>query len=127
MVAVGNACLDATTIIVAANDNVLHLEVVNGVMKDGPNVGISGDHHIRNVPVDKDFAWLSLDKILCRNSAIAAANPKILGTLALSDPREDFRVLLQRLFAKSFIALSELIGELFICILDRPRECVVLP
>lgn len=52
----GVSCPDTTAIVVAANDNVLHFEMLDGVRQDRQHVHVRVDHQVRNVAVHKQIA-----------------------------------------------------------------------
>jgi hypothetical protein len=74
-------CLNSSTAIVSANDDVLDLQRLDGELQDRHTVEIRWIDQVCNVPVNKDLARLQAGDDVGRHPAIGTANPKELGRL----------------------------------------------
>jgi hypothetical protein len=69
--------------IVAADDDMLYGELVDGELDDRKHVEVGRVDQVRNVTMNEYLAGFEACDHIRRHSAIGAANPEILGTLKL--------------------------------------------
>lgn len=99
--------LDTSAAVVAADDNVLDLEVAHSVVDDAHDVEVGADDQVGNVAVDKGLASLETGDGLGGDSRITASDPEILGRLASSQVGEELGVLLEPLVGPLLVVLKE--------------------
>ena len=80
--------VDTSTAVVAAHDDVLDLEDLDGVLKDTQRREIVRREEVGDVAVDEDFSWLEIENCGLRNAGIGAPVPEDLGGLALREGGE---------------------------------------
>ncbi|MNH26129.1 hypothetical protein D3C79_861620 [compost metagenome] len=73
--------LDAAATVVAADDDVLHLEHLHRVLQHGEAVEIGVHHQIGDVAVDEDIPRQQPHQLVGGNPAVGAADPEVLGRL----------------------------------------------
>ena len=73
--------MNTAAFVVAANDNVLHLQAKHRKFEHTLAARIFGLHDIGDVSVDEDFARRGASNLTYRHAAVGAADPKILGML----------------------------------------------
>lgn len=83
---------DTTAGSVSTENNVLHLEVSNGVFDDGGGVQVTGVQHVGDVTVHKDVTGLETQDGGFGASRVGASDPQDLGVLAGGEGREEFWV-----------------------------------
>lgn len=89
----GHGGLDAAAAVVATDDDVLDLEVLDGVVEDGSDVEVDVADQVGDVAVDKGLAGLEAGDLLGGDARVAAANPQVLGLLAGAELGEELGVL----------------------------------
>lgn len=87
-----HGCLDTTTAVVAADNNVLDVQVLDGVVDDGHDVDVNVADEVGNVAVDKSLARLKTGDLFGRDARVTAADPEVLGLLASRELLEKGRV-----------------------------------
>jgi len=92
MVPVFHCRLDATTTVVAANDDVLDLEYFHRELDYRKAIQVRVNYNVGNVSVNENFAWLEIDDLIGRNAAVGAADPQVLGGLLLGELGKKARV-----------------------------------
>ncbi len=63
-------CLDTTTTIMAANDNVLDLENLDSIVNDRETIQVCVDYDICNIAMNKYFTRHQVHDLVCRNPAV---------------------------------------------------------
>jgi hypothetical protein len=86
--------IGASTLGMAADHNLLHFQVRDGVLDDGCSADIIGMHAICDIAVHKDVARLTVTHGRFWDPAVCTANPQHLGPLALCEIGEGVRILL---------------------------------
>ncbi len=71
------ARLDPTATVVSADNNVLDLEVVNGILQNSLNIRVVRDNPVGDIAVDKYLARLDTGNETDWNPGIGAANPQV--------------------------------------------------
>lgn len=89
----GHGGLDAAAAVVAADDNVLDLEVLDGVVEHRGDVEVDVAHQIGDVAVHEGLAGLEARDLLGGDARVAAADPQVLGLLARAEFGEEVWVL----------------------------------
>lgn len=72
---VAKSRLDHVAACVAAEDDVLDLQIDDGVFDDGKGVEICGRDDVGDVAVDKDVTWLEAEDRSLRHTGIGATEP----------------------------------------------------
>ena len=98
----------AAAAVVAADDHVLHAEDVDRVLQHRQAVEVGVHHDVRDVAVDEDLARREPDDLVRRYPAVGAADPEVLGRLALREPGEEVGVAGHHLGRPGAVALEEL-------------------
>ena len=78
--------------IVAADDDVAHLQHVDGELDRREAIQIRVHHHVGDVAMDEHLAGRQADDLVRRHAAIGAADPEVLRRLLLREAREELRV-----------------------------------
>lgn len=73
--AVAEGGLDHVATSVAAEDDVLDLQVDDGVLDDGEGVEVGGGDDVGDVAVDEDVAWLKAEDGGLGDASVGAAEP----------------------------------------------------
>ena len=88
----------AAAAVVADDDDVPHLQHIDGELHHREAVEVGVDDDVGDVAVDEHFAGQQADDFVGRHAAVRAADPQILGVLLLGErgeearlPRFDFR------------------------------------
>lgn len=89
----GHGGLDAAAAVVAAHDDVLDLEVLDGVVEHRGDVEVDVADQVGDVAVHKGLAGLEARDLLRGDARVAAADPQVLGLLARAELGEEVRVL----------------------------------
>lgn len=89
----GHGGLDAAAGVVPADDDVLDLEVANGVLDDAHHAEVDVAHHIGDVAVDEHLTGAETRDLLGGDAAVAAPDPQVIGRLASVEAVKEFRVL----------------------------------
>lgn len=110
--------LDTTAAVVAADYNMLDLEVVDSIVDDAHDVEVGADDHVGNVSVDKGLAGLQTSDLLGGNARITASHPEILGGLAGSQTSKELGVVLQPFSGPFLVVLKEALVVLAQVFLD---------
>jgi len=117
--------LDAAAAVVAADDDVLDVEVAHGILDDAHNVKVGVDHQVGDVAVDEGLARLQAGNLLCRDARVAASNPQILGTLAGTQLGEEAGIFLPLLGSPGAVVLEQTVMRLLKILGDiRGRHAV---
>ena len=80
-----NRRLHAAAAVVAADDDVLDLQNVNGILNNRKTIEIGVNHQVGNVAVNKQFAGLEAGQALRRYAAVGASNPEKAWVLRLRE------------------------------------------
>jgi hypothetical protein len=80
--------LDAAASVVAYDDDMLHLENLDGELKGGGEVGIVRDRQVGNVAVNEHFARVEIDDFGRRHTAVRAPYPKVAWPLLADETTE---------------------------------------
>ena len=70
----GQGSLDAAAVVVAADDNVLDLQVAHGVVDHGHGGKVDGGDDVGDVAVDEDLAGIEAHDFVRGDTAVGAAN-----------------------------------------------------
>ncbi len=73
----------AVAAVVAADDDVAHLEDVDRELHDRQAIQVGVHDEVGDVPVDEQFAGQETDDLVRGHAAVGAADPQILGRLLL--------------------------------------------
>lgn len=104
--------LDTAAAVVAADNNVLNLEVLDGILDDAHNVEVRVAHQVGNVTVHKGVAGLQARDLLGGDAGVGASDPEILGVLAGRELLEEVRVLGDLLGGPGLVVLKHLVVSL---------------
>lgn len=108
----GHGGLDTAAAVVAADDNVLYLEVLDGVLDDAHNVEVRVAHQVGNVAVHKGVTGLQARDLLGGDARVGAADPEVLGVLAGRELLEELGVLGHLLGGPGLVVLKHLVVRL---------------
>lgn len=89
---------------VAAHDDLLDLEMGDGVLDDGRRVDVVGVDAVGDVAVHKEVARPAVAHGRLGDPAVGAANPENLGRLAFAELDEGIRILLGRLLGVNSVS-----------------------
>ena len=64
-----------------AHDDMFHLQHIDGELHHGKTVKVRVYDHVRDVPVDEQFAGEKVHNLIRRHPAVGASDPQILGRL----------------------------------------------
>lgn len=113
--------LDTAAAVMAADDNVLDLEVLDGVVEHRGDVEVDVADEVGDVAVHKGLAGLKARDLLGGDARVAAAYPQVLGLLAGAEVGEEVRILgllLGRPFGvvleHTVVRLLQVPGDLFV-------------
>ena len=67
--------------VVPADDDVSDRKYIYGELENGKAIEVCVGTNIGNVPVDEELARFEANDLICRNSTVGAADPKIIGIL----------------------------------------------
>lgn len=108
----GHGGLDTAAAVVAADDDVLDAEVADGVVDDGHDIEVGVADEVGDVAVDEGLAGLEAGDLLGGDARVAAADPEILGVLALSEGGEEAGILLGLLGGPGAVVVEEAVVRL---------------
>lgn len=108
---VAESGVDTTTAGVAADKDVLDLEMGDGELYDGERVDVGRRDNIGNVAVHKDLTGLQAEDGGLGNTGVCASNPKNGGRLTGSGASEEIRLRLGRLCAPLGHTAGESVGK----------------
>ncbi|MNE41596.1 hypothetical protein D3C80_1356760 [compost metagenome] len=80
------------TAIVAADDHLLDLQHVHGVLQHREEIHIGGNHHIGHVAMHEQLARHQTDHLVGRHPAVRAADPEKLRALLPRQARKELRI-----------------------------------
>ena len=103
--------VDTTAASVAADENVLDLEVGNSKLDDGEGVDVGSGDNVGNVAVHKDLTGLQAQDGRFGNSRIRTTNPQDLGRLALGGSLEEVGLFGRSVGAPLAYTLGESMGK----------------
>lgn len=92
VVVVRHRGFDAAAAIVAADDHVIDFEVIHGEVEHAKQVHVGVDHKVGDIAMDKDLAGHGARDPVCRDAAVATADPQEFGCLQFGEPFEITRV-----------------------------------
>ena len=81
--------LDAAATVVANDDDVLHLQHVDGELHHAEAVQIRVHHHVGDVAVHEQLARQQPDDLVGRHAAVGAADPQVLRFLLAQEVGEE--------------------------------------
>jgi hypothetical protein len=84
--------LDTTAAIMPTDNDVLHLEHVDGELHHRETVEIRVNDHIGHIPVDEQLTRGKTHQFLGRNATVSATDPEILRLVLNSQILEKFRI-----------------------------------
>lgn len=108
----GHGRLDTAAAVVAADDNVLDLEVLDGILNDAHNVEVRVADQVGNVAVHKGIAGLQARDLLGGDARVGTSDPEILGVLAGGELLEEVGVLGDLLGGPGLVVLKDLVVRL---------------
>jgi hypothetical protein len=97
---------DATASVMAANNDVAHLEDVHRELHHRQTVEVRMDHQVGDVAMNEQLSWQQPDDLICGHPAVRTPNPEILRGLLLRQVGEETRILLQDLPRPGFVAVE---------------------
>jgi hypothetical protein len=80
-----NRRLHAAAAVVAANDDVLDFQNVNGILNHRKAVEIGVNHQVGDITVNKQFSWLKAGQTFRRHAAVGTSNPEKARVLRLCE------------------------------------------
>ena len=80
---------DTTATIVAADNDMLHLQHLHGILNNGEAVGIVVDDNVGNIAVEKELSRREVEDLTGRNPAIRATDPKVFRGLSFRELLEE--------------------------------------
>ena len=95
----------------AADDDVLNLEGLDGVLDDGKAVEVGMDDDVGDVAVDEELAREEADDLVGRDAAVGAADPEILGALLPGKGLEESRLGAAHVLGPGSVLVEELGNE----------------
>ena len=84
--------LDPSAVVVPADDDMFHLEVIDGIVDDTHHIDIYTDDQVADVAVHKDFSWLGTHHLFCRDPAVTASDIEIVRVLIYGQLLKKFSV-----------------------------------
>mmetsp|Transcript_32306 Transcript_32306/g.48742 ORF Transcript_32306/g.48742 Transcript_32306/m.48742 type:complete len:250 (+) Transcript_32306:829-1578(+) len=114
VILIGEGSFHTAAIVMTANDDMFHLQVVHGVLQDGSQVEIGIDNHVRHIAVNKQLTRATVDHVLRSHTRIGAADPKIFRGLPRSALREEVGIFSQNALSPSGVPLTEFGDKLLI-------------
>ncbi len=114
--------MDAATSIMSYHNDMLHLEYLHCELEGSGKAWIVLAGQIGYVAMHKHLAWIEVDNLRRRHTAIGAANPEISRTLLTYEAAEECRVCMSLGLSPSPIALKQQAQS--IC---APRQACDLP
>ena len=103
--------LDAAASVVAADDDVVHLQHRDRVLENAEAVEVGGDDLVGDVAVDEDLAGLRVDDRLCRHAAVGASDPEELGVLFLGEIVEILGIVAEDFLRPSLVLKEQSGGQ----------------
>jgi len=107
VVAVGHSGFDATALVVAANDDVLDLEVIDRIVQYAEHRHVGMVHQVGYVSSGEDFARARGGDLVIGHPAVGASDPEIVRLLALGQLGEEFGVVVFLAGNVDAVALEE--------------------
>jgi hypothetical protein len=95
--------LDASASIMAAHNDVFYLKIHHSILQYAEEVKVGMHDHIRNISVHKEFSRYRASDLVCGYPAVAATNPKKLGSLDLGKVFEKIGIILNGFLSPGFI------------------------
>jgi hypothetical protein len=99
--------MDTAASVVTANDDVLHLEDIDGELHDREAVEVGVDDDVRHVPVHEKLTRGESHKFLGGNTAVGTADPEIFRLLLDGEILEKFRVFCAEVFSPCLVVGEE--------------------
>lgn len=116
----GHGSLDTAASVVAADDDVLDLQMVDGIVDDTRGVEVDIADQVGDVAVDKGLTRSEAGDLLGGDARVAAPYPEVLGLLAGGQLGEELRVLghllgspFRVVVEHAVVCLLEILGHLF--------------
>ena len=103
-----------SAIVVSAHDDVLHLQIVNGILNHRHDVEVGVDNHVGNVSVDKESAWWLTNDLVGWHTGVTASDPEDLRGVASLDLLEKCRLLKDHSLSPSVVSCEECVEVLVI-------------
>jgi len=72
---------DSGATVVADDEDILHLEMIDRELNDGHAVQVAVNNDVGDVAMHEKFAWRQSNDFIRRDAAIGAADPHVLGIL----------------------------------------------
>ena len=102
---------DAAAAVVAAHDDVLHVEHVHRELDHRQAVQIGVDDDVRHVAVDEQLARREADDLVGRDAAVGAADPQVLRRLLLREALKEIRVAARHLRRPGAVVVEEMLQK----------------
>ncbi len=103
--------LDTSAFRMAADDNILDLEVCNSIFKDTSKVPVLKRNNICYVSMDKELARFCMSDSLGIDTRVSTSNPERFRALGLCQIGISFSVFFKVFFNKNFISFKKLIDH----------------
>ena len=107
--------LDSAAAIVAANDDVTHLQDIDGKLNHGKTIQVGVKNQIGDIAMDKQFPWEQVNNFIRRHPAVGTTNPKILRRLLTRKLGKKIGILLSNAGRPSLIPGKKMTQGLHIC------------
>ena len=99
---------DSGATVVAANDDVLDLENVNGELQDGHAVHVGPIHDVGDVAMNKHVAGQEADDLVGGDAAVRTTDPEIIGVLLARELEEELGIALANVFSPGAVLIEEM-------------------
>lgn len=114
--------LDAATAIVSADDDMLHLQHLDGELDHRQAIEVGVHDDVGNVAVDEHFTGGQVDDLVGRYAAVGTADPQVVGCLLPAQPFEEARIFALDRFGPGAVVVEQMLQVLHAF---RPRlSCI---
>ncbi len=97
----------AAAAVVAADDDVLNFQDIDGKLHDRQAVQVGVDDDIRDVSVDEQFARKKADDFIGRDAAVGTSDPEVAGRLLLGELGEEIGIALANPLGPGPVVIEE--------------------
>mmetsp|Transcript_15732 Transcript_15732/g.43455 ORF Transcript_15732/g.43455 Transcript_15732/m.43455 type:complete len:215 (+) Transcript_15732:18-662(+) len=99
----------ATAFVVAADDDILDLEVANAVLQGAHEVGVGVDDEIGDIAVHEDVAWLLAHDEVGWDAGIDGSDVHVIGSMRGSKLLEELGILLEHFLLPCLILVEDVV------------------